>query len=409
MAAKRAYMDHNATAPVRPEAAEAVTRALRFAGNPSSVHAEGRAARRLVEEARAEVAALIHARPAEVIFTSSGTEAANLAFHAARTALGIERAVVSAVEHDCVHAVAAALDLPVTVLPVNPDGVADLAALAAALGGGGRTLVALMLANNETGVVQPVAEAVRLAGEVGAYVAVDAVQAAGKMPVDFAALGADMMFLSAHKIGGPQGAGALVMREGLAFAPLIRGGGQELRRRAGTENAPGIAGFGVAAALAVRETGAEAARLLALRERLEARIAEAAPDAVFFGSGAPRLANTSCFSAFSLAEAGVEAETLVMALDLDGIAVSAGAACSSGKVARSHVLAAMGVGEALARSAIRVSLGAGSSEEDIDRLVASWTRICERAARRRSALAAGMHTKAENGAQARAGLAKAES
>jgi cysteine desulfurase len=372
MTMKRVYLDHNATAPVRAEAAHAVTRALLLTGNPSSVHAEGRAARRIVEDARANVAALIHAKPTEVVFTSGGTEAANLAFHSAKAALGVERLIVSAIEHDSVRLAAGALGLPVFVAPVDADGVIDLAALARLLDAPGKALVALMLANNETGVVQPVVEAVTIARAAGALILTDVVQAAGRMRVDFGALGVDMIFLSAHKLGGPQGVGALIIRDGLPFDPLIRGGGQELRRRAGTENVPGIAGFGAAARLAAAETRM-ASQLAVLRDRLEAAIRAAAPDVVVFGSGAPRLANTSLFAA-----PGLDAETLLMALDLDGLAVSAGSACSSGKVARSHVLDAMGIEEGLAKAAIRVSLGLENVEGDIDQLVASWTRVMKR-------------------------------
>ncbi|HEY4344726.1 MAG TPA: cysteine desulfurase family protein [Parvibaculum sp.] len=373
MTKTRAYMDHNATAPVRPAAAEAVARALTLTGNPSSVHAEGRRARQLVEEARADVAKLVHAKPGEIVFTSGGTEAANLALHVAKNALGVERLIVSAIEHDCIRTAASALGLPVAIAPVDAEGVVDLDALSKLLAEPGKPLLALMMANNETGVVQPVVEAVDLANGTGAVVLTDAIQAVGRMRVDFNALGAAMLLLSAHKIGGPQGVGALVIREGLAFSPLLQGGGQEQRRRAGTENVPGIAGFGVAAKLSLNDYRAMP-HILALRNRLEAAIHASGPDAVVFGEAAPRLANTSLFAA-----SGLDAETLIMALDLDGLAVSAGSACSSGKVARSHVLAAMGVDEALARGAIRVSLGIENTEDEVDRLAASWSRVAKRA------------------------------
>lgn len=373
MTATRAYMDHNATAPVRPEAADAVARALMLTGNPSSVHGEGRRARQLVEEARAEVAKLVHAKPGEVVFTSGGTEAANLALHVAKTAHGVERLIVSAIEHDCVRMAASALGLPVAIAPVDAEGIVDLDALSRLLAEPGKPLLALMLANNETGVVQPVVQAVDLASGAGAIVLTDAIQAVGRMRVDFNALGVAMLLLSAHKIGGPQGAGALVIREGLPFAPLLQGGGQESRRRAGTENVPGIAGFGAAARLAAGDYKLMP-HVLALRARLEQAIRAAAPDAVIFGEHAPRLANTSLFAA-----SGLDAETLIMALDLDGLAVSAGSACSSGKVARSHVLAAMGVDDALAKGAIRVSLGPDNTEEEVDRLAANWSRVFKRA------------------------------
>lgn len=374
MTATRAYMDHNATTPLRPEARAAVLSALDVLGNPSSVHAEGRAARALIEKARGEVARLAGAKPAEVIFTSGGTEAARIAFHAAREAQGVTRLIVSAVEHEAVRASAEASGLPVAVLPVDCEGSADLAALKTLLEGGeGKALVALMLANNETGVIEPVAAAARIAHEAGALLLCDAVQAAGKIPLDFAGLGADMMLLAGHKIGASLGTGALVIREGLPFAALAVGGGQEMRRRAGSENVSGIAGFG-AAALAAMQGLEEFAALGHLRERLEAEIAGHAPDAVFFGRKADRLANT-CY----VAAPGLDAETLLMALDLDGIAVSAGAACSSGKVGSPRVLEAMGVPPALSKGAVRVSLGWTSRAEDIDRFVASWCRAYDRA------------------------------
>ncbi len=369
----RAYLDHNATAPVRPEAAAAVMRALSLVGNPSSVHGEGRRAHALIEEARADVARLVGAKTAEVIFTSGGTEAANLAIHSAIAALGVERLIISAIEHDCVRASAAASGLPVDVLPVDNTGTADLAALEALLARPGKALVALMLANNETGVIQPVGGASKLAHEAGALLLSDTIQAAGRISIDVKALGADMVLLSAHKIGGPQGVGALVLREGLAFEPLIRGGGQEKRRRAGTENVAGIAGFGAAARLALGDE-AHAPDLARLRDKLETALRAFAPDLVVFGEAARRLPNTSLFAA-----SGLVSETLIVALDLDGLAVSAGSACSSGKVTRSHVLAAMGVADDLAGGAIRVSLGAGNTDIDIEKFVAGWSRYVARA------------------------------
>lgn len=390
MTIERAYMDHNATAPVRPEAAEAVARVLALTGNPSSVHAEGRAAHKIVEDARAAVAALVNAKPAEITFTSGGTEAANLALHAARNALGVRRIVLSSVEHDAVRLAAAHSGLEVEVLPVNESGVADLEALAGLLDAPGkvRTLVALMLANNETGVIQPVAEAAAMARAAGAFLLTDAVQAVGRMPVDFAALGVDMMLLSGHKLGSPQGVGALVWRDELAFEPLIRGGGQELRRRSGTENVPGIAGFGAAARAAVRDADAYA-RVVELRDALEAALKAAVPEVRIFGENAPRLANTSLFSS-----AGLNAETLLMILDLDGFAVSAGSACSSGKVARSHVLEAMGVEPHLAKGAVRVSLGLANTRAEIERFVGSWARAAAKARAHQSDVKTGVQESA---------------
>ncbi|MDO8289562.1 MAG: cysteine desulfurase family protein [Parvibaculum sp.] len=369
MTTKRIYLDHNATAPVRPEAAAAVAHALTLTGNPSSVHGEGRRALALIEGARAEVASLVGAKTNEVIFTSGGTEAANLALHLAKTSLGIERLIISAIEHDCIRAPALASGLPLDILPVDANGVADLAALEALLAKPGKALVALMHANNETGVIQPVSEAATLAHAAGALLLADTIQTAGRLSVDMKALGADMILLSAHKLGGPQGVGALVIRASLPFESFIKGGGQEKRRRAGTENLSGIAGFGVAARL-VRDENMSAD----LRDYMEAELRRAVPDISIFGAHAPRLANTSLFAA-----SGLASETLIVALDLDRLAVSAGSACSSGKVARSHVLSAMGVSDDLAGAAIRVSLGRETTKEDIDHLVTSWTRYVKRA------------------------------
>lgn len=373
MTTKRAYLDHNATTPLRPEARAAVLRALEVTGNPSSVHAEGRAARALVEAARRDVAALAGAKPAEVIFTSGGTEAARLAFHAAKVAQGVERLIVSAVEHDAVLVSAEASGLPVEIAPVDGNGRLDLDALASLLSASDRkVLVAVMLANNETGVLQPVAHTAALAHEAGGVLLCDAVQAAGKVPLDFAALGADMMMLGGHKLGAPLGVGTLIVREGLPFAADAVGGGQEMRRRAGSENVSGIAGFG-AAARAAQGALEEFAALADLRDEIEARLAAAAPDAAFFGRDTQRLPNTSYVAAPHL-----DAETLLMALDLDGVAVSAGAACSSGKVGRPRVLDAMGIDPALAKGAVRVSLGWSSAAGDVDRFVESWLRAYER-------------------------------
>jgi cysteine desulfurase len=368
-----AYLDYNATAPVRPEVAAAVAEALARVGNPSSVHRAGRTARAAVETARAQVAAMAGCRPSEVVFTSGGSEA-NMA---ALTRSGAARLVVSAVEHDSVTETAAGSGLPVATAPVDADGVVDLAALESILAGyprDGGTLVSLMLANNETGVIQPVAEAAALVRRHGARLHCDAVQAAAKIPLDFNTLDADYLSLSAHKIGGPQGVGALVVREVCALVPLVRGGGQEQGRRSGTENVPGIAGFGVAASLAGLP-----ARIAALRDAWERRVRDSAPEAVILAAGAARLPNTSC-----VALPGVGSETQVMALDLAGVGVSAGAACSSGKVKSSRVLAAMGCGPDLAGSAIRISLGWATSEEDMDRLFAAWSALRSRMARRKA-------------------------
>lgn len=363
-----AYLDYNATAPLRPQAIDAVAAALRAGGNPSSVHGLGRAARRIVEDARDRVAALVGAHPVEVVFTSGGTEANALALVGG----GMRHLLVSAVEHDSVLRNAPGG----SVIPVDGDGVVDLAALDRLLAAtpGDGTMVSVMLANNETGVIQPVADVARLARARGARVHCDAVQAAGKIAIDLAALGVDMLTLSAHKIGGPQGVGALILRDGVALAPLVQGGGQERGRRAGTENVPGIAGFGAAAAAAVADlaTGMTA-RVAGLRDRLEDAVQRTAPQAAIHGAKAARLPNTSCIGL-----AGVAAETQVMALDLAGVAVSSGSACSSGKVRASHVLGAMGLAQDAAGCAIRVSLGWDSTDADIDRFLAAWSGLAAR-------------------------------
>jgi cysteine desulfurase len=339
--AARLYLDANATEPLRPEARQAAMAAFDVLGNPSSIHGEGRAARRLLEDAREAIAGRYGAAPREVIFTSGGTEANALAIHG----LAAGGAVLhGATEHAAV--IAAAGD-GAAVVPVGPDGRIRLDALAAMLSAGGVALVCLMLANNETGVIHPIAEAAALCHEAGVLLHVDAVQAAGRMPVDLAALGADSLALSAHKLGGLPGAGALLLAPDAAarLVPMHLGGGQERGRRGGTPPLPGIAAFAAVAAAASPQA---AERLATLRDAIEA--AAIAAGAQVIGAGAPRLPNTTC-----LALPGVRSESQVIALDLAGLAVAAGAACSSGKVARSHVLEAMGVG-ALAGEAIRVSL-----------------------------------------------------
>jgi cysteine desulfurase len=360
------YLDYNATAPALPASIAAVSAALAETGNASSVHRFGRLARRTVETAREQVAALVNAPAASIVFTGSGTEANNLAIAHARTEG--RRLIVSAVEHDSV--LRAAPDA--AIAPVDGDGVVDLAALERSLAGSSQpALVAVMLANNETGVIQPVAEIARLAHAHGAIVHCDAVQAAGKMAIDVPALGADTLALSAHKLGGPQGVGALFVSDRVVLQAQLVGGGQERGRRAGTENVAGIAGFGAAAhsAADLSQMGA----IARLRDATEARLRNIAPRAVVFGAKAARLPNTIC-----VAMPGVAAETQVMALDLAGIAVSAGAACSSGKVKASHVLAAMGVAPELAGSAMRVSAGWRSTAEDFDRFVDAWTALWAR-------------------------------
>ena len=384
----RIYLDWNATAPLRPEAREAMCEALDVAGNPSSVHAEGRAARHLVEVARERVAALVGALPRNIVFTSGGTEANMLALSPAAGAASepCRRLMVSAIEHPSVLAGGRFPGAAVEQVPVTGSGEIDLSALAARLKvAEGRALVSLMLANNETGVVQPVSEAAHLVHEAGGILHVDAVQAAGRIPCDIKALGADLMTLSGHKIGAPKGVGALIRRDGaLPIAdPLIKGGGQERGARAGTENVPGIAGLGAAAAAALKGLAADAARMIGLRDRLEAGLKAASPDIVIFGADAERLPNTTL-----MARPGMKAETAVIAFDLDGVAVSSGAACSSGKVQPSHVLAAMGVSPRLAGGAIRASLGPTSTESDVDRMIEAWIRLCGALLKERRGIAA---------------------
>jgi cysteine desulfurase len=387
--AERAYFDWNATTPLRSEARDALQAALALIGNPSSVHAEGRAARKLIEQAREELAQLVGARPAGVTFTSSGTEANALALTPAIETAAEKRArdrlFMSAIEHSSVRAGARFLRETVEDLPVDADGRLNLAVLAEALSHASRPLVSVMLANNETGVIQPVAEAAAIVHAANGLLHVDAVQAAGRMAFDIEALGADLLTLSAHKIGGPKGVGALVRRsDDIHFAePLIRGGGQERGMRAGTENVAGIAAFGAAAAAARAQRADEAARMLALRTRLEAGLKAISPQAVIFGQTAERLPNTTLFSL-----EGLKAETAVIAFDLDGVAVSSGAACSSGKVQPSHVLAAMGISPALTRGAVRVSLGWTTTETEVDRLLDAWRKLACALSKGRQGIAA---------------------
>ena len=374
----RSYLDWNATAPMREEAKVAFTAAISLAGNPSSVHAEGRAARALIETARDQVAALVGALPGNVFFTSSGTEANMLALTPAIETADEKRPrtrlFLSAIEHVSVQSGGRFLREAIGEAPVGSDGRLDLAALAGAIANAPRPLVSLMLANNETGIVQPVAEAAAIVHKAGGLLHVDAVQAVGRVPCDMTALGADLLTLSAHKIGGAKGVGALVRaREDIHFPePLMRGGGQERGLRAGTENIAGIAAFGAAAAAALLRRESESAHMAALRNRMEAGLLAIASEAAVFGrdSGVDRLPNTTLF-----ALAGIKAETAVIAFDLEGLAVSSGAACSSGKVQPSHVLAAMGVSPTLLRGAVRVSLGWSTTEADIEKFLSAWRKL----------------------------------
>ena len=374
--AERSYFDWNATTPLRPQAREALLEALAASGNPSSVHAEGRAARNLVEHARVQVAALIGAQPANVFFTSGGTEANMAALTPAIETAGDkrprDRLFMSAIEHSSVRTGGRFPREAIEDVRVTSEGRVDLPALAEAVGRSSRPLVSLMLANNETGVIQPVAEAASIVRAAGGLLHVDAIQAVGRIRRDIGEMGADLVTLSAHKIGGPKGVGALVRRgDDIHLSePLIRGGGQERGFRAGTENVAGIAAFGAAAAVARDARAAEAARMIALRDRLESGLKAISPTAVIFGETAERLPNTTLFTV-----EGMKAETAVIAFDLEGIAVSSGAACSSGKVQPSHVLAAMGISPALLRGAVRVSLGWTTEEADIERFLAAWRKL----------------------------------
>ncbi|MGH0330203.1 cysteine desulfurase family protein [Sinorhizobium meliloti] len=384
MSGSRIYMDWNATAPLLPEAREALLFALDQLGNPSSVHGEGRAVRALVESARRDVATLCGAQPAAVVFTSGATEAANLVltseFRMGRTPLKAGKLYVSAIEHPAVREGGRFAREDVCEIAVTNAGIVDCAALEDLLRAHDREtglpMVAVMLANNETGIIQPVAEVAALVRAHGGILVVDAVQAAGRLPLSISSLGADFLILSSHKIGGPKGAGALVARgEIMMPSPLIRGGGQEKGHRSGTENAAALAGFAAAARAAAADIDGRMAAIAALRDGLEAEMQSCAPDVVIHGRDQSRLANT-CF--FTLP--GLKAETGQIAFDLEGVALSAGSACSSGKVGQSHVLTAMGYDPR--QGALRISIGEATTRAEIERCAAVFAKV---AARRRSA------------------------
>jgi cysteine desulfurase len=368
----RVYLDWNATTPLRPEARQAMAAAWDLCGNPSSVHAEGRHARRLVEEARAAVAKAVGALPRNVIFTSGGTEANALALTPGlRGAAGkpVERLLVSAIEHVSVLAGGRFPAEAVRKIGVTRGGL-DLDQLSAALSSGAPALVSVMAANNETGVILPVAEVAEIVHAAGCLLHVDAIQALGKIPFDIKAIGADLATFSAHKIGGPKGVGAVVVAEGVTgLDPLLRGGGQELGRRAGTENVAGIVGFGGAVEAALAALERDAVRLESLRNRLETGLRET-KGVIVFSDQAPRLPNTTLFTALRL-----KAETAVIGFDLEGIAVSSGSACSSGKVQSSHVLEALGYPRDIAQGAVRLSLGWSTTEADIDSCLKAWRKL----------------------------------
>ena len=369
----RVYLDWNATTPLRSEARAAMVAAYDLVGNPSSVHAEGREARRLVEEARSTLASAVGALPRNVVFTSAGTEANALALSPGlRGPSGgpVERLLVSAVEHASVLAGGRFPADKVGHISVTRAGVVDRDHLKALLKDGPPTLVSIMAANNETGALQPVAEAARIVHDAGGLLHVDAIQALGKIAFNINAVGADLATFSAHKIGGPKGIGALVVAEGVSgVEPLLRGGGQELNRRAGTENVAGIAGFGAAVKAALQALPEDAKQMATLRDRLENGI-RAIAGATIFSDNTERLPNTILFTA-----PGLKAETAVIGFDLEGIAVSSGSACSSGKVQSSHVLSAMGFDPAVAQGAVRLSLGWSTEPDDINRALEAWRKL----------------------------------
>jgi len=355
------YFDHNATTPITADVASIISDTLALGGNPSSVHSSGRLARQKVEEARDKIARLAGVGASEVVFTSGGTEANNLVFRGVKC----EHIMASSIEHDSV------LDATddIEQLRVDRNGLIDLDALEERLDKThGQVLVSVMLANNETGVIQPVAKVSKVAKKYGALVHTDAIQACGKIKFDKSTLGVDFISLSAHKIGGPQGVGALIVNEEVPFDPFMRGGGQERGRRAGTENLPGIAGFGVAS----ENIGdlAHVTKIRELRDALEASIKQIAPEAIVFGENVDRLPNTSC-----IFMPGLSNETQVIKFDLKGIMISAGSACSSGKVQASHVLRAMGVDDGVASNVIRISLGNGNTMQDVDYFTSEWEKM----------------------------------
>jgi cysteine desulfurase len=370
---QKIYIDYNATAPIRDSVIEIVASAMTTVGNPSSVHSAGRTARGLVEQARIKIAALAGARARDITFCSGGTEANNTVILGS----GCASLIISKVEHDCGLAAADTFDKPRFDLAVTQDGIVDLEELRRLLADAPKpALISVMMANNETGVLQPIDKIIQIAQEFDARVHTDAVQAAGKIPLDMAGLGADYLTLSSHKIGGPQGVGAIVTAPTAPLKPLIKGGGQELGRRSGTENVAGVAGFGAAAIEAMDEI-ADADRQRALRDQFESAVRSHANEVVIVGADSPRLANTSC-----VAMPGVKGETQVMHFDLKSICLSSGSACSSGKVKVSHVLTAMGYEPSVAESSIRVSIGRSTTERDVDVLINAWRELYDRTAAR---------------------------
>jgi cysteine desulfurase len=372
----RIYFDHNATTPLHPDASAAMTRVLAGDfGNPSSVHQYGQRAKAILDEARSAVAALIGAEPSEVVFTSGGTESDNFAIRGAAEALepaGRRHLIATAIEHEAVLNTLKALakrGWRTTLVPVDPSGIVSVDRIRDAIADD-TAIVSVMHANNEIGTIQPIAQVAAVARERGALVHTDAVQSVGKIPVDCSALGVDLLSLSAHKFNGPKGAGALWIRRGTRLSAILTGGRHERSRRAGTENVPGIAGLGAAAAVARAKLAADAPRLGALRDRLEAGVLKGVPGTAVNGAREPRVANTT-----NISFDGVEAESLLIALDLAGIAVSTGSACSSGTLEPSHVLRAMGLPPHRTQNSIRFSLGLGNTEAEVDHVVGTLPGI----------------------------------
>jgi cysteine desulfurase len=369
----RVYLDWNATTPLRAEAREAMAAAWDLAGNPSSVHAEGRQARRLVEEARTRVAGSTGAQARNITFTSGGTEANALALSPGLrrgTEPPVRRLLVSAIEHASVLAGGRFAADTIGSVGVSPSGLVLLDQLRDRLAEGPPALVSVMLANNETGAVQPIADVAGIVHAAGGLLHVDAIQALGKIPFDINMMQADLVTVSGHKIGAPKGVGALILAEGVqGLEPLLRGGGQELGHRAGTENVAGIVGFGAAVKAAMAALEEDAVRIQGLRDRLEKGLRQT-PGVLIFSDDVPRLPNTTLFTV-----PGLKAETAVIGFDLAGIAVSSGSACSSGKVQASHVLGAMGLGRGLAQGAVRLSLGWSSADADVDRCLEAWRKL----------------------------------
>jgi cysteine desulfurase len=375
----RIYFDHNATTPVDPAVAEVIARVMTEEfGNASSVHHFGQRAKAVLDDARSAVAALINAEPSEIVFTSGGTESDNFALRGVAEALeptGRRHLIASSIEHEAVLVTLRALarrGWRVTLLPVGASGIVDPAALAGALTDE-TAIVSVMHANNEIGTIQPIAELAALAHGRGALFHTDAVQSIGKIPVDVRALSVDLLSLSAHKFNGPKGAGALWIKRGARVTAILTGGKHERNRRAGTENVPAIAGLGVAARLAAKKAVADAARTAALRNRLEEAILAKVPGTAINGNREPRVPNTT-----NISFEAVEAESLLIALDLEGVAVSTGSACSSGTLEPSHVLRAMGLPSPRTQNSIRLSLGAGNTEAEVDFVVAKLPAIVEK-------------------------------